>query len=81
MLGMELGSAGVGCSECGRKRGLGGGFLRDAVLAVEDVCCDGCAGVELMGGGPESAIGKSAGGVTIRGNVFGMTCDEGRTGV
>lgn len=80
-LGVELVPAGVGCSECGRKRGLGGGWRLAAVLAPEGVCCNGCAGVELDGGPVESAMDTSDGGATIRGGGSALPCGDGRTGV
>jgi hypothetical protein len=80
-LGVELVPAGVGCSECGRKRGLGGGCRLAPVLASDGVDCEGCAGVELDAGATESAMGTSADGATIRGDGFALACVEGRTGV
>jgi hypothetical protein len=80
-LGVELVPAGVGCSECGRKRGLGGGWRLAAVLASEGVCCDGCVDVELDGGAPASAMDTSEAGATIRGGGFALACEDGRTGV
>jgi hypothetical protein len=70
---------GVGCCDCGRKRGLEGGsgcWLEACGLASEGLCCCECwAGVELDGGAPASAIGTSA---TARGGAFAD--DEGRPG-
>lgn len=82
--GVVRAAAGVCCCDCGRKRGLGGGSCAgtcDAELAADAACCDGSAGVEVEGGGSESAIGTSAGGATIRGGGLVPTCGDGRTGV
>tara|TARA_R110002003_G_scaffold97_31_gene7994 strand:+ start:2193 stop:2609 length:417 start_codon:yes stop_codon:yes gene_type:complete len=63
---------GVGCCDCGRTLGLGG--TSGGAWAVDDCesgsrgsgCCGCWAGVELLGGAPESVIETSAGGDTTR---------------
>jgi hypothetical protein len=52
--------AGVGCCDCGRKRGLVGVGAACWGTDVLVCCCGRWPGVELEGGAPESGITTSA---------------------